>query len=332
MLISTKEYRQILELVEVIQCSNSHNEMLQEVFNHLVQIVPFSRAFFMPVDYRDGFTVKDRGFLYNATNEILDLFFNKSNKLHPVLKDWGVIKHTNEVVRLSDFVHPSKLITTDYHLGFQKRLLIFHEAYAMLAVQDENYAIMFFARPKKEKDFSERDIAILNTVIPFLAKALQRVKVFEILMDSSEIGLIIHGGGVDNYPIFINEKAKEVLNFLPDISCKENELHEKVTFLQIESDTYRVKSTCSKDGRENRITVIEPFPPDYALHPRLKAFGLTKRQQEMATLVIRGFSNREIANRQCLSEQTVKDHIYDIFEKVNVHSRCELTAKVLGLT
>ena len=122
------------------------------------------------------------------------------------------------------------------------------------------------------------------------------------------------------------------MNSLPDKICAENDLSDNVTFLQTESGTHRVRTTCNKDGRENRITVIEPFPPDYALHPRLKAFGLTGRQQEVATLVIHGFSNKEIANRQCLSEQTVKDHLYDIFEKVKVHSRCELTAKILGLT
>jgi len=44
-----------------------------------------------------------------------------------------------------------------------------------------------------------------------------------------------------------------------------------------------------------------------------------------------GFSNKEIAERLFICEQTVKDHLYDVFEKAEVHSRGELTAKVLGL-
>ena len=60
-------------------------------------------------------------------------------------------------------------------------------------------------------------------------------------------------------------------------------------------------------------------------------FGLTKRQEEIAILTIEGFSSKEIAERLFICEQTVKDHLHDIFEKIKVHSRGEMTAKVLGL-
>jgi DNA-binding NarL/FixJ family response regulator len=44
---------------------------------------------------------------------------------------------------------------------------------------------------------------------------------------------------------------------------------------------------------------------------------------------MQGLSNHEIADRLCISKQTVKDHIRDIFEKANVHHRIELAAKVM---
>ena len=58
---------------------------------------------------------------------------------------------------------------------------------------------------------------------------------------------------------------------------------------------------------------------------------LTARQLEVLELVAGGHSNREIAERSFICEQTVKDHLHAIFEKLEVRSRGELTAKVLGL-
>ena len=59
--------------------------------------------------------------------------------------------------------------------------------------------------------------------------------------------------------------------------------------------------------------------------------ALTVRQREIATLVCRGFSNREIAGRLFICEQTVKDHLHDVFDKMKIRRRSELAAKVLGL-
>jgi two-component system NarL family response regulator len=47
--------------------------------------------------------------------------------------------------------------------------------------------------------------------------------------------------------------------------------------------------------------------------------------------VVRGLSNREIAERLFITEQTVKDHLRDVFEKAQVHSRSALIATVLGV-
>lgn len=77
--------------------------------------------------------------------------------------------------------------------------------------------------------------------------------------------------------------------------------------------------------------MLEPLLGMGELKSKLKDFVLTRREEEIATLVIYGLSNREIAERLFICEQTVKDHLQDIFEKVKVHRRSELIAKVLGI-
>jgi len=54
--------------------------------------------------------------------------------------------------------------------------------------------------------------------------------------------------------------------------------------------------------------------------------SLSRREQEVASALSDGLSNREIAERLQLSPHTVKNHIFRIFEKLGVSSRFELMA------
>lgn len=57
---------------------------------------------------------------------------------------------------------------------------------------------------------------------------------------------------------------------------------------------------------------------------RVRDFGLTAREVEIVTLVVAGYSNPDIAQRCSISEQTVKHHISNIFDKLGVSNRLEL--------
>lgn len=53
-------------------------------------------------------------------------------------------------------------------------------------------------------------------------------------------------------------------------------------------------------------------------------FRLTRRELEIVNSIVDGYTNREIAKRFSISEQTVKHHLTSIFEKVGVTNRLEL--------
>jgi DNA-binding NarL/FixJ family response regulator len=53
-------------------------------------------------------------------------------------------------------------------------------------------------------------------------------------------------------------------------------------------------------------------------------FGLTRREIEILETIVAGLSNKEIAQKFTLSEDTVKHHLTNIFDKVRVSSRLEL--------
>ena len=50
---------------------------------------------------------------------------------------------------------------------------------------------------------------------------------------------------------------------------------------------------------------------------------LTDREVEVLRLVARGMANREIAEKLVISENTVKNHVRNILEKLHLHSRVE---------
>ena len=54
--------------------------------------------------------------------------------------------------------------------------------------------------------------------------------------------------------------------------------------------------------------------------------GLSSREREVAQLVARGLSNREIADALVLTERTVESHLTHIFGKLGLRSRSQLTA------
>ena len=62
----------------------------------------------------------------------------------------------------------------------------------------------------------------------------------------------------------------------------------------------------------------------------LRAHGLTDREAGVAQLVLPGLSTEEIAHALCISTLTVQQHLKAIFEKVGVHSRRELMARIFS--
>ncbi|GAA0927825.1 response regulator transcription factor [Nonomuraea longicatena] len=57
--------------------------------------------------------------------------------------------------------------------------------------------------------------------------------------------------------------------------------------------------------------------------PQLPVPRLTDREMEVLRLVAKGMNNREIAKQLFISENTVKNHVRNILDKLQLHSRME---------
>jgi len=82
--------------------------------------------------------------------------------------------------------------------------------------------------------------------------------------------------------------------------------------------------------------VLVPTEPaaNFTLNqPQLDALNITPRELEILTLIAQGLSNREIANRLFVSENTVKTHCSRAFDKLGARRRTQAVqlGKQLGL-
>ena len=72
--------------------------------------------------------------------------------------------------------------------------------------------------------------------------------------------------------------------------------------------------------REIRIRDDTPFALNTA---NLEQLGITKREHEILELIAQGLSNREIAEKLFVSENTVKTHSSRLFDKMDVKRRVQ---------
>lgn len=52
--------------------------------------------------------------------------------------------------------------------------------------------------------------------------------------------------------------------------------------------------------------------------------GLSNRESEVATLVAKGLSNKDVADKLYVTEKTIKFHLTNIYKKMNIRSRAQL--------
>jgi two-component system, NarL family, nitrate/nitrite response regulator NarL len=72
------------------------------------------------------------------------------------------------------------------------------------------------------------------------------------------------------------------------------------------------------------VEALRAMLPPSSATPTPRPFNLTKRELDVIKGVVAGYSNKEIALRLRLSEDTVKHHLTSIFDKVGASNRLEL--------
>lgn len=74
-------------------------------------------------------------------------------------------------------------------------------------------------------------------------------------------------------------------------------------------------------------TLLNSFSNSVPYTPDFTPYDLTKREKEIALLLIEGLSYKEIAAHDYISMATLNTHISNLYKKLGIHSRSEISAK-----
>jgi DNA-binding NarL/FixJ family response regulator len=90
-----------------------------------------------------------------------------------------------------------------------------------------------------------------------------------------------------------------------------------------------IRTVCSGDywiGGKRVVNLVSALHDlmQQASPQQQKTYGLTPRELEVVGCIVEGCSNRDIAKQFSLSEETVKRHLSNIFDKTGVSTRLEL--------
>jgi DNA-binding CsgD family transcriptional regulator len=60
-----------------------------------------------------------------------------------------------------------------------------------------------------------------------------------------------------------------------------------------------------------------------------REYDISRREREIIGLILKGKSNKEIKDILCISFSTVKNHIYNVYQKIGINSRSQLMHMVM---
>src|SRR5229473_1936824 len=129
-----------------------------------------------------------------------------------------------------------------------------------------------------------------------------------------------------------NECIRMLTKLKPDILLLDLRMPDKDGLAVLEEVNFDslVKSIHRVYGGEiwldNRMTaeVMKAFAKSSDNGPRRDKPLLSDREKEIVQLVAQGYRNKEIGEKLFISEQTVKNHLHNIFDKLGVSDRLEL--------
>jgi DNA-binding NarL/FixJ family response regulator len=94
----------------------------------------------------------------------------------------------------------------------------------------------------------------------------------------------------------------------------------------IDSLCEAIRNSVNDKGGEATAVVTNSRPASFNTEPAAlrRPDGLTEREREVIVLIGQGLSNKDIADRLCISGITVRHHLTSIFDKLGVTTRQKL--------
>ena len=197
---------------------------------------------------------------------------------------------------------------------------IFRDGLCRLLALEEDFEVVGLAQDGRQVldllEQQEPDILLLDLKMPGLdglatlqkLQAAKRKTKVIVLTASEDKNEFVQAMKLGTSGIVLKQTATELL--IKSI----RKVHEGEIWLDSHTTAAVMRQFASAD---------EPAPSSSGPRERERP-PLSQREREIVALVAQGFKNKEMAEKMFISEQTVKNHLHNIFDKLGVSDRLEL--------
>jgi DNA-binding NarL/FixJ family response regulator len=210
------------------------------------------------------------------------------------------------------------IVVADDHPIFRDglcRLLALEEDFEVVAQAQDGRQVLDFLQQH------EADILLLDLKMPGLdgLATLQRLQIAKnktrviVLTASDDKNEFVQAMKLGTSGIVLKQTATELL--IKSIR--------KVHAGEIWLDSHTTAAVIRQFVANDEAPAVQSLPPAPPTRERERS-PLSQREREIVALVAQGFKNKEMAEKMFISEQTVKNHLHNIFDKLHVSDRLEL--------
>lgn len=354
--------QRMLDLIDQIYQVEDRDQMLRAVFTELRNLFSFSSGVLLPIDPER--LELESAVCFECPAENTAPYLEHYAAFDPFVRRHPSLLIPNRTARLSDVESPADLDHSVFS-DFLARVPYRHALGAVAACNGQVVAAFGLHRQRNAPDFGADEMAVIDRLMPHLGRALAMRKWPAELGQVEEVGLL--ACRADEQVLFMNQAARRflspndvgnVLGALPPAGPG---------ILQLGRRRYRVRripwrassllTPLALHGREAEsrsdeglpatrqewtrirqlaarliLVTVSPFRRRRDVQGRLAFHGLSPREVEIAThSLLSGLCNGDLARKLCVSEETVKSHLHEVYRRIGVSSRHELCVKVLGL-
>ena len=211
-----------------------------------------------------------------------------------------------------------RIVVADDHPIFRDglcRLLALEEDFEVVAQAQDGRQVLDVLQQH------EPDILLLDLKMPGLdgLATLQRLQIAKnktrviVLTASDDKNEFVQAMKLGTSGIVLKQTATELL--IKSIR--------KVHAGEIWLDSHTTAAVIRQFVANDEAPAMQSLPPAPPTRERERS-PLSQREREIVALVAQGFKNKEMAEKMFISEQTVKNHLHNIFDKLGVSDRDEL--------
>lgn len=212
-----------------------------------------------------------------------------------------------------------RIVVADDHPIFRDglcRLLALEEDFEVVAQAQDGRQVLDVLQQH------EPDILLLDLKMPGLdgLATLQRLQIAKnktrviVLTASDDKNEFVQAMKLGTSGIVLKQTATELL--IKSI----RKVHAGEIWLDSHTTAAVIRQFVANDEAQAPAPQLPPAPP---ARERERS-PLSQREREIVALVAQGFKNKEMAEKMFISEQTVKNHLHNIFDKLGVSDRLEL--------